>query len=355
MARSLLVISFGLIIPIVWYIVADPFQVLRHYDSYFPDPDAQPLRIGMNKGMVTLTNFNDRRKEGREYNSFIFGSSISIYYDAKKWAALLEEESAEDSIGAGVIWPYHFDSASETLMSMARKLQYLDSEGIPIRNALVILDPIIMATEVSDGPAFLDPPQLHDSFLETIKYHYTFFRAATNADFFKSYIPSSFSHLPVENGRNLLFERQPIVYDKTVNQETIPQWDSIISADSRKFYMEHPLKASPENTSESALVLTEKRVRALESIKKVFDRHSTDYQIIIGPNRSKITLNPSDLKVFRRIFGSDRIHDFSSSHTSFLETDTMLYDNTHYRPPMAEIMMRQVYLSECDSSRHDIN
>lgn len=345
MLRSMMVISIGLVIPIVWYIVADPFKAIRHYDCYFPDPNRQTARIGMNKGLVTLTNFNDRRKEGREYDSFIFGSSISIYYDAREWTSLLRQ-SMVDSMGSGFVPPihaYHFDSSSETLMSMARKLKYLDREGISIRHALVVLDPLIMAAEVSDGPAYLDPPHLHDSFLETVKYHYTFFRAATNADFFKSYIPSYFSDMPVENGRNMLFDRQPIVYDKSINQETLPEWDSIIRADSRKFYASHPLRKSPEGMSESAPVLTAERIRALECIKKVFDRHATDYQIIIGPNRSKVTLNRCDLKEFRRIFSPARVHDFSSSFASLLETDTMLYDNTHYRPPMAEIMMRRVY------------
>ncbi|MDE6291806.1 MAG: hypothetical protein K2M16_09760 [Muribaculaceae bacterium] len=340
----------GLLLPIVWYIVADPFKALRHYDSYFPDPIENPVRIGLNKGMVTLVNFNDRRKEGREYDSFIFGSSISIYYDAGLWESLLEE-SGVDSIQTDSSHPihaYHFDSSSETLMSMSRKLRFLDREGISVRHALIVLDPIIMGAEVPDGPAYLDPPAFHHSVLETLKYHYIFFRAATNADFFKSYIPSSCKHLPVENGRNLLFERQPIVYDKYMNQETIPQWDSLIRVDSKEFYVNHPLKESPRFLSESTPILTKERIEALESIKKIFDRHATDYHIIIGPNRSKITLNRSDLNEFRRIFRQDRVHDFSSSLAYLLETDTMLYDNTHYRPPMAEIMMRKVYESDSE-------
>ncbi len=346
--RSLMVISIGLIIPIVWYVVADPFKVLRHYDCYFPDPSECIARIGLNKGMVTLTNFNDRRVEGHEYDSFIFGSSISIYYDSMNWAELVEKSMA-DSIGIGkkpTVSPYHFDSSSETLMSMARKIRYLDKEGIHIRHALLVLDPIIMASNASEGPAYLDPPQLHDSFWETVKYHYTFFRAASNADFFKSYIPSKIKKVPFENGHNLIFESQPIEYDKYHNQETIPSWDSIISVDHRMFYRKHPLMDSPTKLSESRPILIAERLKALESIKNVFDRQSTDYRIIIGPNRSKVTLNPADLKSLQSIFSPERVYDFSASLAYLLEADTMLYDNTHYRPPMAELMMKKVYLSE---------
>ena len=87
---------------------------------------------------------------------------------------------------------------------MARKIGYLDRNGIPVRHALIVLDPIILATEPTDGPAYLDPPQLHDSFMETIRYHYAYFRAAVNADFLKSYIPSCIKKQPLENGHNLL-------------------------------------------------------------------------------------------------------------------------------------------------------
>ncbi|MDE5871631.1 MAG: hypothetical protein K2H22_06805, partial [Muribaculaceae bacterium] len=259
--RSLMIVSLGLVILVLWYVMADPFKVLRHYDDYFPDPRHADVRIGMNKGMVTLTNFEDRLKEGHRYDAFIFGSSISCYYNAEKWAAIIEEakkDSKADHTGNEnkKINPYHFDSSSESLVSMARKISYLDRKGIPIRHALIVLDPIIMGTQTSEGPAYLDPPQLHGSFLETLKYHYTFFRAAANADFFKSYIPSMIKGVSEENGRNLLFEVQPIVYDKIHSQETIHEWGSLIRTDGRSFYKEHPLRKSPSEFSESRKVLT---------------------------------------------------------------------------------------------------
>ena len=344
MLRCVSVIAPVILLLLAWYVLADPFKVLRHYDDYFPDPRLHKVRIGINKGLVTLTNFNDRLSEGRNYDSFIFGSSISCYYDARRWATIVEATSGD------TLHPYHFDSSSETLMSMARKTDYLDRQGIGIRHALIVLDPIIMGADESDGPAYLDPPQLHDSFFETLKYHYTFFRAATNADFFKSYLPAGLRGKPSENGRNLLFERQPIIYDKITNQETIPQWDSLIRTDSRRFYLEHPLKEPPDHLSESFPVLNEERIKALERIKEVFDCHRTDYRIIIGPNRAKVTLNSQDLQVIWRIFSRDRVYDFSRSLAGMLEQDTMLYDNTHYRPPMAELLMRMAYEDE-DSVR----
>ena len=346
--RSLLVISPVILALTGWYVWADPFKVIRHYDCYYPDPAKNPARIGMNKGMVTFTNFEDRIKEGKKYDSFIFGSSISCYYDASAWAGLIEDSlrrtgTVENTGYPLSVSPYHFDSSGESLMSMAKKVKYLDDNSIAIHHALIVLDPIIMASDLSDSPAYVDPPQLHKSIFETVAYHYTFFRAATNADFFKSYLPRMVWDRPVENGHHLIFERQPIKYDPVTNQESIPLWDSIIHADSRQFYARYPLNTSPSEYKESSPVLTGKREKALELISEIFYRHATDYKIIIGPNRAKITLNVVDLNKMQTIFDPKRIYDFSTSLAYMLEADSLLYDNTHYRPPMADLMMQRTY------------
>ncbi|MDE7410739.1 MAG: hypothetical protein K2M94_01715 [Paramuribaculum sp.] len=346
--RTLIVISPIILILLGWYIWADPFKVIRHYDCYYPEPAEYPARIGINKGIVTFTNFEDRIKEGHKYDSFIFGSSISCYYDAATWSALIKDSLRRTCFAKGnenhiSVNPYHFDSSGESLISLAKKVKYLDDNGIIIRHALIILDPVIMAANPSDSPGSIDPPQLHKNIFETIGYHYTFFRAATNADFFKSYIPGMVWNKPVKNGHNMVFERQPIKYDPLTNQETLQLWDSIIRTNPEKFYSRNPLNDSPIVYTERSPVLSEKKKEALERIAGIFSRHATDYHIIIGPNRAKITLNKSDLAEMQLIFESGRVHDFSTSHAPVLEADTMLYDNTHYRPPMAEIMMRQVY------------
>lgn len=338
MLRAVVVVAPVLLVFAVWYIAADPFMALRHYDTYFPDYDRYPVRVGVNKGIATFANLTDRRAEGEEYNAFILGSSISCYYDAGTWASLLAGGGCTDSIH-----PYHLDSASETLRSMARKVRYLDANDIPVDYALVVLDPIIMGNPGGDSPAYLDPPVLHDGFAETLRYHYTFFRAATNADFLKNWIPARITGQPVDNGRNRLFEVQPIAYDPRTNQESIPLWDSIISADPGRFYAVHTLAEPPAHLTVQDALLTSERLEALRSIADMFSRRHTDYQIIVGPNRSGVTLNPRDLRQLQAIFGRERVHDYSATESWLLRCDTALYDNTHYRPYVATRLMRLTY------------
>ena len=277
---------------VLWYVAVDPYKVVRDYDVYLPDPEAEPVRAGINKGLVTVSNFQKRVDEGHKYNAYIFGSSISCAYDVDHWKELLDSSAT--------VHPYHFDSSGESLASMARKVEWLDRGGHSIDYALVVLDPIVMASDHGSGPASVDPPQLHDGIWETVRYHYLFFRAATNADFFKSWVPGKILNRPFRNGSNLLFEPQPIVYDPLSNQESIPQWDSIISADPDAFYRDHALLPPADGLTVSAPVLTPEKQKALQRIADVFESQHTDYQIIIGPNRRKVALNAVDMDTMRR-------------------------------------------------------
>ena len=337
MLKAVAVILPVLLPVMLCYIWADPYKVLRKYEGpdYFPDLEACPVRLGANKGLVTLNNLEHQEVMEHTYNAFIFGSSVSCYYDAFTWAALADS--------TGDAHPYHMDSASETLMSMADKVDYLNRTGHAIDYALVVLDPIIMAGAPDNSPPVIAPPQLHKSWFETLKYHYTFFRAATNADFLKSWIPAAIYGHPFANGRNHVFEPQPIVYNPLINQESLPQWDSLITADPSVFYASHPLPPVPVKSTASPSVLSGERLHALRSIADTFRRHHTDYHIIIAPNRLKVTLNPEDLRTLNELFGSASVHDFSTIFVDALAADTLLYDKTHYRPVFAKRLMEYTY------------
>lgn len=321
----------------VWYILTDPVKVLQRYDGsvYFSGPKSNTISIVINKGLVTLNNLECREEEGQSYNAFIFGSSLSRAYDATTWVSLADS--------TGRARPYHMDSSSESLVSMANKIKYLDRTGHSIDYALIILDPLILPAEPSDEPVFIDPPQLHESWLKTLKYHYLFWRISTNADFFKSWIPGSIYGRPVVYGRNGIFSDNRDVYDPITNQITNPSLDSIIAADPKAFYTRHKLPSVPSSPTESRIVIIGERLQAMISIAAIFTRHHTRCRIIIAPNRYQVTLNSTDLHTMQKIFGVDAVHDFSSTLVKALAEDTLLYDRTHYRPVFATRLMRMTY------------
>ncbi|MDE6309533.1 MAG: hypothetical protein K2L93_01470 [Muribaculaceae bacterium] len=324
---------------IIWYAVADPFKVLKHYDEYYDDPALYNARIGLNKGMVTVKTYQNNLQQGYSYNAFIFGSSLSCYYDANEWKNLIiSSDTVERTVS-----PYHFDSASETPMSMARKVEYLQRDGTSIDYALMILDPLILGGKELDTPFAIDPVEFNPGLLHFIKYHYTFFRASSNADFLKNYIAAKITGRGDNIGHNPIFEVQPIIHNRHINEESIPQWDSLITVNPGRFYLDNPLVAPKLHATPGPTVITGERRSAFEKIAGIFNELKTDYHIIISPNRRGVSLSPADLQTLQSIFNPSRIHDFSTILAPDLQVDTLLYDNTHYRPPFASKMMRAVY------------
>lgn len=324
---------------IAFYVWLDPFKVIWHYDEYFVSPDEAPCRIGLNKGVVTVNTYLNNLAAGAEpYNSFIFGSSISCYYDAGEWSRLLAGRSDTE------IHPFHFDSSSETPVSMARKIEYLYHTGAPLDHALLVLDPIVMGTEEKNSPFSIDPVEIMDDAPYFLKFHYIFFRGAMNADFLKSLIAAKLTGTPANIGHNPIYEIQPIIYNKSCNQETLPDWDSAIRQDPKTFYSRYPLLPPACEVVEGRNTVTEEKAQAFKRIAAIFRECGTDFEVIVSPNRRGVALSEHDRNRLVDIFGTGRVHDFSASYAGYLRCDTMLYDNTHYRPPFALMLMRDVYL-----------
>lgn len=327
-------LTLPVVVPAVaFYAVVDPFKSVGQYDCYFDSPQSHPFRIGLNKGMITVRNYEQQVARGGEYNAFIFGSSISIYYDATEWAQLLGEDAK----------PYHFDSSAETLERMAAKVEYLHRRGDSIKYALVVLDPLVMNAPNNDNIADINPPELSRNPLYGLKFHYLIFRAATNVDFFRRWLPAVVRGKLHDPNPNPLFNPQPIIYDPVTNSESMPEWDRLIEENPEAYAHIRRIVAAPSCASVSEPVLTAERIQALQRVARVFAAQGTDYQIIIGPNRMKVTLNPADLRQFHGIFTPERVHDYTTLYAPLTESDSLLYDRTHYRPPFAHRLLRRCY------------
>ena len=335
---TLLAVIPPVAIAVIFFLSTDPFKAVYAYPAqeYFPDPDKFPARISINKGVATLSAFEQNMQSGDTCNSFIFGSSISIYYDINHWKEKLRNPNKVKAM--------HFDSSSESIYSLRRKIDFLDSKLAEISNALIVLDPIIMANEENELPYAIDSPKLHPHDpLFKLRYLYTFFRASTNADFFKNWLPYKIDGKVHRNAHNSLFEPQPIKYEYKQNQESLSEFDTIILSNPELYYTKFPLLESPDSITFSKPILTPDKLDAFRAICSVFKRHNTAVKVIIGPNRRKIALNPTDKDSLIAIFGSSNVSDFSATLAYKLECDTLLYDNTHYRPSFASELLDLAY------------
>ncbi|MFN5296255.1 MAG: hypothetical protein ACK5BL_12055, partial [Flavobacteriales bacterium] len=112
---------------IALYIYLDPFKLVGLKSNY--KPMGQPVSVPLNQNRVSAGTFLFY-KDSLHYNSFIFGSSRSMFYEIHDWVPYLDASAS----------CLHFDASAETLEGILHKVQFIDREGGDFRNVLFILD-----------------------------------------------------------------------------------------------------------------------------------------------------------------------------------------------------------------------
>lgn len=333
--RALMVAIPPLAIAVGLYVWADPFAI---YTSDIKEMYPTQGKPGSNKGYLGLRTIMDG-KDKYGYDSFILGSSVSIAYSAEEWTTYLSK-------GASAV---HFDSSNEGAGSLRRKVDWLKSNSIPLRNALIVLSPRVLEAPITgDYVPYVDAPELTSNILETWKWHYSYFKAFTSRDFYASYLPYLIDGQPKERTSSWVFEKQPIVYDPIRNEEKVPEWEKMIDTDPERFYKEHriSINQSMHAHCSNAKRLTPERIAEYEKVVRTFRELGTDYRVIIGPELQCDTLSRRDKEILERVFGKDKVYDYSAPSSGLTKTITDFIDDRHYRPGLAKEMMRRTYLKD---------
>lgn len=325
------------IVPILlfvgWYVVDDPYYVLRN-SHRLPDLMNPPQgRTDFNKGLVSLEALKRRVAEGDVPDSFILGASISCYYEVDEWAKYIDTNTT----------PMHFDSASEGAGSMLRKLDYLHNNGIKVKNVLIILSPFSIEFPLTgDHILSADPPEMA-GLPNEIYWYYINFKSFSDIVFLNSYVPAVVSGQYDNHGYNFVFEEQPMVYDPYRNEETIPQWDKEILQQPELFSRTHHLPVEKHLHCSN----THRVDRAREKVfREIAHRlRNIHYHVIVAPTSDLDTLSAADDSLLRSIFGPRRFHNFTASMAREAADNSNWYDRLHYRSTMTRPILRNVYSS----------
>ena len=109
-----------------------------------------------------------------------------------------------------------------------------------------------------------------------------------------------------------------------------------------KYYNEDRFPPRPIKPKMSKPKIQEKECNMLREIRLIFQKHGTDYRIIINPLYDQIEFNGYDLKQLHKIFGEKNVYDFSGVNE--LTGDIRnYYDTSHYKPGTGEKILRQIY------------
>lgn len=320
--RSLFIIAVPVALLVGVYVAVDPFKVLRHYDTYYHYQELDPLP---NLAMTSIRNY-ERQSQLRNYNAFLFGSSIVQCLPVDHWLKYLPIDAE----------PFYLNSNKSTLSSIARRMQWLDARGDTIKYALITLDPGGLADHEPYNPAVIAYPEVSD--VSWPKWHWTYIKGFFHRDFIISWIACKLTGEPVNIRSTTTLVYNPYGYDERSNYMPYT-FDEIQLAQSSK---EEPRWPASNAGVVRPPLIAQRYSRDLASIADVLDRHNTDYRVIIAPNAHHESFHPIDLDLLRSTFGN-RLIDTTGPLDSLTYDDSLWYDPYHFRPAIGCTIIDMAY------------
>lgn len=327
---KIIVLTIPVIILILLVTWMDFFKIFGFQDYYATQT------IGLNREMITTKTFNHYR-ERENFDSFIFGSSRSQAFKCKNWKSFLPDNAK----------PFHFDASGEGIWGISKKVEYIDELGDTIKNALVVIDrDVLKVTYLRDGHLFISMPNVSKS--SKFDYYSAFLKASLNPKFLIAYLDYSIFKTYREYMGHLINHNK---YDHIVNNMNCDIWYGVnkeIQNDSLGYYRkqldkgvfyERPLPEIAE------CAVTQEEIDQFNTIKAVFNKHNTNYKIVIGPTYDQAPMEKEQLKLLEHVFGKENIYNFSGNN-EFTEPISNFYETSHYRPHVANQIMELIYDSK---------
>ena len=292
-------VGIPIVVLVAIYAITDPFKTLHPFSFQYFDET--------NRDYISSELFLKNNPK-YHYNSFIFGSSRCCGFNTYQWKHYLPAGANQ----------YLFQAWGETLTGIEQKIDYLDKNGNSIENAIVLLD----------IPSTFGKPQLPKEVL-SIK-HYRFSRQSKLA--YQACLFEGFAQKPSKwlssikqysNPSIKVFPADTISNDWEAGNRNAdigiqPPKDSLksCSATTRAVFFKEIENKTDSDLKENKPQITSTFFGQLNHIKAVFDRHQTDYRIVISPaycyNHPKI--NAEDLRILQDIFGKDKVFDYSGKN-----------------------------------------
>lgn len=330
MKKFLLVISLTLGLPILlliaMYVWTDPFCNLRDFDTNHVD--------ATNREYLSTELFL-RNKDNYSYDSFVFASSRGGGINTYTWKMYLPESAQ----------PYLFQAWSETLTGIQMKMQYIQANNIPIRNALVLID--IPSTFAEKQLPFESLSIKHYLFTGQPRWVYNgiqFFNFIQSPSLWVKSVKKTFNH-----------EQYPFTSDTITNDydaknsldyTILPAQDSLrqCSNMTRQTFFAQVSNKSEQDIQMAQPVITDAFIAQLRDIKSIFDQNQTDYHILITPAYCYTSqyINPADLAILQEIFGEERVHDYSSPNELNKDYNNFS-DPSHFDLHTGYIMLQEIY------------
>ena len=314
------------------YVYLDPFRVVHPSDPFFDMED--PMHVGWNKGFVSTEAFKNHHQT-EHYDSYIFGSSLSIGYQAEEWSKYVGKSARI----------FHFDGSTESFTGIIKKIRYINKCGETVKNALIVADPTIFARDDDkESHLFAQHPDITPQW-DFIQFQWLFFKLFMNREFLTNYIDMRTNGLTPKMVAIGIFTKEIPDYDVKTNEEKYPFYEKELAENEEQYYAKRD-SFFGRNYSESIVIppmFTEKNIENFKTLKGLFEKNSTNYKIIIHPMYKLNTLCEKDRNILYDIFGKENLYDFSGANEFSLDKHNYYDQNSHPRPGLCNKLMKIVY------------
>ena len=323
---SLIPIS-GFLVILLTYLYNDPFRVLNDYHEF------KNLEVTINR-CYNGTESIIQNYENEKFDSFIFGSSRAVAFRPVKW---------KDHIGINTK-PFVYSASLETLYGIYRKVLFIDSMDIQIKNGLVLLclDVSFIQKKSFQGHLFIKDPRLSGD--SKLAFQLEFFRAYSDPSFFFNYM--SYKAVGFKPYMSGVIENNKLVIDPETNSVTLTKLDSLLELNEDLYYenRKNDLYERKGQFQDSISLISENDKRMLREIRRIFDKHKTNYRIVITPMYSQQKISSQDWSFLKNCF-DESVYDFSGEN-DFSSDIRNFYETIHFRPFIGEKIMNAIYSKE---------
>jgi hypothetical protein len=310
---------------VISYAIVDPLKCLRYHDDYFN------RGTQFCKGMVSTSQFKHQYPL-HHYNSYILGSSISCYYPIDDWLHYLPT-------GARA---FHFDSSGQPISYLRKSLEFIDRNSDDLDNVLIVLSTETLEAAPGPGLIYTLPPEVLGS-ATFLKYHWDSFTEALNHQFLDGYVNHQILHKTLTRPNRYPVSKQPVVYNATTNEESMPEWNEILAnrpADFLEIYDFYD-ECRPKTITRSAHSMPSSTIAHLQAIADVLERRGSDYRVVFAPNTRHEDVSAADDHTLRRIFGDHYVNLIAELDS--MTQQQYFYDSRHYTPALAREVLRRAY------------
>lgn len=313
------------------YLVMDPFRVVHPYDG-IAIPAGDTLDRIPNKRFVALEGFEVYQPQ-QQFDSFIFGSSISTNFHAEAWKRHLPADARV----------YHFTESAQTLTGIRDELRWLVAHGVKVRHVMLVMEEEMFQrpkrySEMPFIPHYKVSPEV-----TRLDFHRVHFNALRDMDMLLfTLCPRLSVDRLIADGKMAL---APTSRNEVMNEEYNTQDDSLVLNDPDNYYASKGLSwlaEMPLPPEAKPLSIDAETEAVLREIADVLRENNIDYVVIVPPRYMCPALAPLDHALLCEILGDDQVNDFTGDSVLVHELQSY-YDGIHVITPRCDELIDRCY------------